>query len=43
MHIDNVMLPLLQRQSELEHQLIRNVDLYQKKQLQDELDRVMKR
>ncbi|KAM3139424.1 hypothetical protein pb186bvf_008449 [Paramecium bursaria] len=43
MHIDNVLQPLLERQSQLEALIAKNCDAYQRKLLQDELDRVMKR
>ncbi|CAK84425.1 unnamed protein product (macronuclear) [Paramecium tetraurelia] len=43
MHIDNVLQPLLERQAQLESLIAKNMDAYQRKLLQDELDRVLKR
>lgn len=43
MHIDNVMQPLVEKQRQLEGMIAKNMDQYQRKLLQDELDRVLKR
>lgn len=42
-HMDKVISPLMERQRQLEELLEKNVDMYQRRMLQDELDRVLKR
>jgi hypothetical protein len=43
LHIDNVMKPLIEKQQQLEALIAKNVDIYQRKMLQEELARVMRR